>query len=111
MNGTDDLTRRLVDLANRPTAEGPERDELERAFAAIVRLVLRTGRGLPHVVYWVRQTHERLAGPNSAVAPVRFAPRITRMLFDQILERLRPSGDTHPHHWSESVKERMKDEG
>jgi hypothetical protein len=105
MNRTDDLTRRLMNLAHRPTAEGPERDELERAFAAIVRLALRTGQGLPHVVQWVRQTHERLAGPRSMTAPVQFAPRITHILFDQILDRLRPSADTHPNHWAESVKE------
>ena|SRR5260221_7245788 len=105
MNGPDDLLARLTALAARPDGAGAERDELEQAFAPIVRLALRTGRGLPHVVQWVQRAHTRLAGPVSTAPPIHFAPQITRLLFERVLDRIRPAAATRPNHWSESVRD------
>ena|SRR5260370_378002 len=105
MNATDDLTRRLVDLADRPDAYGREREELERVFAVIVRLALNQGRGIPHVVRWVGKVCDQIAGPGRAGPRLQYAPRITQLLFDRILDRIRPSADTHPRHWSESLRD------
>src|SRR5262245_27975220 len=102
MTGLDRLTSRLSALATRPDAVG-EREDLERTFAVIVRQSLRTGGGLPHVVRWVRRAHGRLAGTNNSAPPVYYAPQITRMLMERILERIRPKAETRPKHWSESL--------
>lgn len=102
MTGLDELTTRLTALAARP--DGPRQD-LERTFAVIVRVALRKGGGPPHVVRWVRRAHDRLAGRHNSAPPAYFAPQITRLLLERILERIRPKADTRPKHWSESLRD------
>lgn len=68
------------------------RDELEEIVAPLVRVVLRTGRGRPSVVRFVRQ-HLRVLVPEScgeAEVDAEWAtPRLARLLIAHMLQQVR----------------------
>ncbi len=86
---TEDLPRSTIVLSERDVEESPAAEDLQRTLAPMVRVALRRGAGLPAVVCWVRQTLERIAGPNPQL-PEAYAPQITRLLCAALRNSHRP---------------------
>jgi hypothetical protein len=66
------------------------REKLEASLAPLVRRVLRTGAGLPHLVQWVQTTLPQVEAGGDRGRPVdpdRAAPALARLLCATLLRR------------------------
>jgi hypothetical protein len=76
------------------TARHRLREQLEASLVPMIRCALRTGRGVPAVVQWVRRNLSRLAAAHEpgqqSPDPERTAPALARLLCATLLEKHRP---------------------
>jgi hypothetical protein len=76
-------------------ADGPEvqrRHSLEESLVPVVRCALRTGRGHPRLLSWVRRALASVPGPHQCGRPVdpdRTAAPLARLLCSTLLEQVR----------------------
>jgi hypothetical protein len=88
----------LADRVHCPEGSAAQRRAtLEATLLPMVRCVLRTGRGNPRLVRWVRQALPAVAGPQRPGQPVdpdQAAGPVARLLCSAMLEqmRFRPDG-------------------
>ncbi len=95
MNITDQALQILARQLGEDNASS--RAALEAKLVPLLCLVLRTGRGRPSLVQWVRRALPALApAPRSdgQVDPEWAAPRLARLLLAQLLGGVRASRDT-----------------
>jgi hypothetical protein len=91
MRTHEQATHALADRVGCP--EGPaerRREALEATLLPMVRCALRTGRGHPRLLQWLRGALPSVAGP--AAGPVdhdRAAGSVARMLCSAMLEQVR----------------------
>ena len=79
-------------LARRIFGKDASREKMEATLLTPIRCALRTGAGLPPLVQWVRQNLPTVFPAASAGWPVDVewtAPRMARLLCEQMLEHVR----------------------
>jgi hypothetical protein len=95
MFASEQAVHALADRVECPAGTAPERRAaLEATLVPMVRCVLRTGRGNPRLVNWVRQALPAVLGPRPAGEPVdpdQAAGPVARVLCNALLRHMRPA--------------------
>jgi hypothetical protein len=93
MHSPEDALRKLADqLSWTGSSTGyPNREVLEASLLPLIRCALRTGRGLPPLVRWLKAQLPSPASPHrpgQPLGPEWAAPSMARLLCATLLERL-----------------------
>jgi hypothetical protein len=93
MNATDDAVQLLARQIYGRYGDGvTDRTTLEADLVPMIRCVMRTGRGQPAIVAWVKRNLPAVA-PSSLTDPPAdpewAAPRMARLLCSQMLQKVR----------------------
>jgi hypothetical protein len=92
MDFTDDAVRMLARQVYGEGARRFDREALEADLVPMIRVALRSGRGQPLLVRWVKQNLPGLSLAShlgDKIDPEWAAPRMARLLCAQMLEHVR----------------------
>jgi hypothetical protein len=100
MNLREQAVQALADRVGcRPGTTAERQQSLEESLVPLVRCALRTGRGHPRLLGWLRRTLPSVPGPHQAGMPVDpevTAAPVARLLCRSLLQRLPTSADRAP---------------
>src|SRR5262245_34401109 len=90
MNYSEEAIRLLADRMGWDQEENPERlrARVEESLVPMIRCALRSGRGAPALVQWVRRRLPEAAPAPRPVDPARVAPEMARELCAALLRQL-----------------------